>query len=78
MLNSTRSQPESSTLLFDAFGLPLHGCRLKGDGVGDLDDLDDEDIDEDDDLDEDPDEKNDERAGDEGIDDGYSARAKKS
>jgi hypothetical protein len=42
----------------------------KADDVGELDNLDDEDVAED--AEEDADDKDDETAGDEGIDDGYS------
>jgi hypothetical protein len=71
MTNTTPYQPQTPAEP-DPLLLPPNEYRLQSDGVGELDNLDDEDVDEEDDLDEDPDNKDDEMAGDEGVDDGYS------
>jgi hypothetical protein len=56
---------------YDGYPLPSppNEYHLKADDVGELDNLDDEDIAED--AEEDADDKDDETAGDEGMDDGY-------
>jgi hypothetical protein len=71
MTNTTLYQPQTSAEP-DPLLLSPNEYHLQSDGIGDLDDLDDEEVDEEDDDDEDVD-KEDDTAGDEGIDDGLNS-----